>query len=316
MRDLTQAIGDGMPVFPGDPLVGITPALTIAADGVAVSAVRMGSHTGTHVDAPAHSIAGGRSMADVRLDELVGDALVIRVEGLTEHEVCGWAHLTRAGELPTTLPPIVVIDTGWARWFRDDALRERHPVIDPDAAGELVARGMRVLAVDTLSPDPTDAAGAAFPVHAIVLGADGLIVENLCALEGLPTRVRVGFFPLRLGGDGAPVRAVAWVAPTVGELFAPGPWQWGMRGDPHAWREVAERLAGRALPDEEFTFARLIETELDAVVGVRLIASAEPVHVARFDPGHGMSAGLVDPHWWRTTGIPILVDRYRAARRG
>jgi kynurenine formamidase len=49
-------------------------------------------------------------------------------------------------------------------------------------------------------------------VHEIVLGADGLIVENVTNLEGLPERVRVGFFPLRLAGDGAPVRAVAFDA--------------------------------------------------------------------------------------------------------
>ena len=72
---------------------------------------------------------------------------------------------------------------------------------------------MHLLAVDTLSPDPTDAAGTTeFPVHEIVLGADGLIVENVANLDGVPSRVRVGFFPLRLGTDGAPVRAVAFDA--------------------------------------------------------------------------------------------------------
>ena len=66
-----------------------------------------------------------------------------------------------------------------------------------------------MLAVDTLSPDETG--GSAFPVHEVVLGGDGLIVENVCGLEGLPRRVDVGFFPLRLEGDGAPVRGVAFL---------------------------------------------------------------------------------------------------------
>jgi kynurenine formamidase len=47
-------------------------------------------------------------------------------------------------------------------------------------------------------------------VHEVVLGGDGLIVENAANLGGLPSRVRIGFFPLRLGVDGAPVRAVAF----------------------------------------------------------------------------------------------------------
>lgn len=48
-------------------------------------------------------------------------------------------------------------------------------------------------------------------VHDVVLGGDGLIVENLTGLEGLPDRVRIGVFPLRLDADGAPARAVAFL---------------------------------------------------------------------------------------------------------
>jgi kynurenine formamidase len=144
----------------------------------------------------------------VPLDELVGEALVVRVPGLVDGEIYDWSRLEEAGPLPQSLPPIVIIDTGWARWFGDER-RNRHPALAPSAARELVRRGMRVLAVDTLSPDPTG--GEAFPVHEAVLGADRLIVENLRGLEGLPSRVVVGFFALALGGDGAPVRAVAFL---------------------------------------------------------------------------------------------------------
>jgi len=208
LRDLSQPIGDGMPVYPGDPEVRFSAALTLDRDGVAVTAMRMGSHTGTHVDAPSHTIAGGRTMADVRLDELVGEALVLRVRGLDEGQVYDWDLLEKSGPIPEALPPIVIIDTGWAPWFGDER-RTRHPALAPHAARELLRRGMHVLAVDTLSPDPTG--GEGFPVHEAVLGTDRLIVENLRGLDELPKRVRVGFFPLRLGGDGAPVRAVAFL---------------------------------------------------------------------------------------------------------
>ncbi|UWF77286.1 MULTISPECIES: hypothetical protein [Microbacterium] len=99
----------------------------------------------------------------------------------------------------------------WARWFGEERAR-RHPFLDPAAARELMRRGMRVLGVDTLSPDPTDADAAGFPVHEVVLGGDELIVENLRGLDGLPSRVRVGFFPLALAADGAAVRAVAFLS--------------------------------------------------------------------------------------------------------
>ncbi|GGI43789.1 kynurenine formamidase [Agromyces flavus] len=209
MRDLSHPIADGMMVYPGDPGVHLAPALELERDGAAVTSVRMGSHTGTHVDAPAHTVAGGRTMDAVGLDELVGDALVIRVAGLEDRATVGVADL---GDLPERVPAIVVLDTGWAAHFGSERAL-RHPALSAEAARELVDRGMRVLAVDTLSPDPTDAAGTTdFPVHEIVLGADGLIVENLANLDGLPPRVRIGIFPVRLGTDGAPVRAVAFDA--------------------------------------------------------------------------------------------------------
>lgn len=213
LRDLSHPIRHGMMVYPGDPSVSVGPALSLPADGVAVARVDMGSHTGTHVDAPAHTVVGGRTMASVALDELVGAALVIRVPGASEGHTYGWHDFVVDGGVPEVVPSIVLIDTGWAQWFGDDRAL-RHPFMAADAARELMRRGMHVLAVDTLSPDATDASAAAFPVHEVVLGGDGLIVENVWGLEGLPARVRVGFFPLRLEGDGAPVRGVAFVDDT------------------------------------------------------------------------------------------------------
>ncbi|MCP2636471.1 cyclase family protein [Microbacterium sp. HD4P20] len=210
LRDLSHPVRDGMMVYPGDPGVSIGPALTLASDGVAVARLDMGSHTGTHVDAPAHTVPGGRTLADVSLDELVGDAIVLRVPGAAEGQPYGWDDLVVEGGIPASLPPIVIIDTRWAQWFGDGRAL-RHPSLDAAAARELMRRGMRVLGVDTLSPDPTGASDGAFPVHEVVLGGDGLIVENVRGLEDLPSRVRVGFFPLRLDGDGAPVRGVAFL---------------------------------------------------------------------------------------------------------
>lgn len=213
MRDLSVPLRAAMQVYPGDPGVDLRPALELERDGAAVTALHLGSHSGTHVDAPAHTVAGGRTMDRVTLEELVGEALVIRVRALEgrrldDHATIGVENL---GELPTQMPAIVVIDTGWAAHFGTERAL-RHPALGVEAAGLLIDRGMHVLAVDSLSPDPTDAAGTTeFPVHELVLGADGLIVENLTALDGLPERVRIGVFPLRLAGDGAPARAVAFV---------------------------------------------------------------------------------------------------------
>lgn len=209
MRDLTQPITAGMQTYPGDPEVTCSTALSIERDGVAVSAVCLGSHTGTHIDAPAHVIAGGRTLAEIHLGELCGEAIVLRVPGLSDRSRYGLAELEASELLPSSVPPIVIIDTGWARHFGSERALH-HPFLDGDAANELVRRGMHVLAVDTHSPDATCGQGTDLSVHRAVLGSDGLVVENLTNLAALPERIRVGFFAVRLGQDGAPVRAVAF----------------------------------------------------------------------------------------------------------
>jgi kynurenine formamidase len=207
VRDLSHPLVTGMQVYPGDPAVRLQPALELERDGVAVTALHLGSHSGTHIDAPSHTIAGGRTMDQVRLDELVGDALVLRVPGLADSATVTARDL---GDLPDRVPPIVVFDLGWARHFGTTRALS-HPAVGADVARLLLDRGMHVLCVDTLSPDPTGPEGGTeFPVHGVVLGADGLIVENLAGVDGLPDRVRIGIFPLRLAGDGAPVRAVVF----------------------------------------------------------------------------------------------------------
>ncbi len=200
-----------MQVFPGDPEVEITAALSISADGAQVARLQLGSHTGTHLDAPCHSIEGGRSTSEVRLEELTGEALVLHLPRLEADAEIVWDHL--AEQVPKEVPRIVLLATGWDRCFGTGEYLS-HPVLSPSAAEELWSRGMRVLAVDTLNPDRTLQPGQEFrlPVHELLLGSDGLIVENVRGASDLPSRCRVGFFPLNLASaDGAPVRAVAWV---------------------------------------------------------------------------------------------------------
>ena len=210
LLDLSHPVDTGIQVFPGDPQVELSRALTLDDDGVAVTMVNCGSHTGTHIDAPCHTVAGGRDMSGIELDELCGTASVFHIPGLVPGQEISFDDL---GFVAARVDPLVIVATGWDQYFGDQMYFE-HPVISPETAAELRARGMRVLAVDTLNPDRTlqSADGVGFPVHTEILGNDGLIVENLRGATLLPPRCEVGFFPFKLEGtDGAPVRAVAWI---------------------------------------------------------------------------------------------------------
>jgi len=197
LLDLTHPLVPGMQVYPSDPEFRCAPALSLAADGVAVTELHLGTHTGTHVDAPAHVVPGAAGLADLDLDLFRGEALVADVRGVRE---IGPADL---GELRPGV--VLVVCTGWSRHFGTPAYLD-HPWLTADAARAVVAAGIRALAVDTLSPDPRDS----LAVHEVVLGAGGVILENLRGVERLLGRpATLTFLPLALNGDGSPVRAVA-----------------------------------------------------------------------------------------------------------
>lgn len=211
LYDLSHPLAAGMPVYPGDPAVSIQSATTVAADGAKVSQLQLGSHAGTHVDAPAHVVDGGATVDQLDLDLLVGAAHILhaRSPGSPALRDKGLQHGDLAA-LPDQLPNIVCIATGWDQYFHT-ALRAQHPYLELELVHALWRRGARVLGVDTLSPDPTSGAAASFAVHEFWLGSGGVIVENLRGLTGLSDRVQMSLLPLNLRGlDGSPIRAVAW----------------------------------------------------------------------------------------------------------
>ncbi|RZS58797.1 kynurenine formamidase [Microcella putealis] len=212
--DLSHRIIGGMTVFPGDPVVTVSDAATVAADGFRVSALHLGSHTGTHIDAPAHSIVDGATLEAIPLEQLIAPLVVLDARGHAARASIGPEVLAAAPAIAAG--DIVAIMTGWDARF-DDASYLEHPVIDVALADALWAGGVRVLGVDSLNPDPSwpgDDGAWHLPVHELWLGRGGVIVENLRSLDRVPASgAEAIILPLKLDGlDGAPVRAVARVA--------------------------------------------------------------------------------------------------------
>jgi kynurenine formamidase len=224
-----------MPVYPGDPAVEIVRALSVESDGVEVSRVSLGSHTGTHVDAPSHVVPGGRTIDLLGFDELWGPAVVVGLEDLAAGEAITASRLAplvsglsapRRVLLCTRAEPCQVpAPEGEERTFHPTPHR---PFLTADAARLLWDAGTRLLGIDTPTPDPTHQGPGELPVHQLFLGQDGIIVENLRGLAGFrpaaaggatagtslhgdwTADVELGVFPLPLAGlDGAPARVVA-----------------------------------------------------------------------------------------------------------
>jgi Putative cyclase len=75
--DLSHEYADDMPLYPGLPSPSFHDFANVARDGYAMSEYRLLNHIGTHVDAPAHQIAGGDTLDEIPLERLVTEAVTV-----------------------------------------------------------------------------------------------------------------------------------------------------------------------------------------------------------------------------------------------
>ena len=209
-HDCTHPITPPMTVYPGDPRVGRTPHATHEEDGYRVTRLELGTHSGTHIDAPSHTEPDGRPLDSFPVETFAFDARLVDCRGKDPRDPI------ERDELPTpTDADLLVLHTGWADNWGTDAYFD-HPYLTGDAATWCADHDYHV-AIDALNVDPTPSENAdetlepdGVPAHHALLGTDHLILENLTNLNGLPERFRLSAFPLAVSGaDGAPVRAVA-----------------------------------------------------------------------------------------------------------
>jgi len=204
--DVTVPIRDAMAVYRANPPVRIRPAMTLRKDGVNLSELCLGSHTGTHVDAPSHFIKGGKGIDRVELERFLGPAYVAdlrRVEG-------GISALDLA---EARIPPAsrrVLLRTSNSRWWHPArAFRTDFVYLAPDGADWLVERGVQLVGIDYLSIEGYGVPGA--PTHKRLLGAGIPILEGLDLFNVRPGRWQMAAFPLRIkDGDAGGTRAVLW----------------------------------------------------------------------------------------------------------
>ncbi len=221
--DLSHAINDKMPAWPGDSRVfEATVVATPEKDGYFARSFWMLEHYGTHLDAPSHFPHGKHSVDQIPVQHLFGPAVLIDVRDdvsknpdyrLATTRVVKWEALH--GRIPAGA--IVLLRTGWSsRW--PDQTRYRNmdaggimhfPGFSVPAAKLLIERGVSALGIDTLSVDY--GASKEFEVHRVDLPADLYNLENLANLDKLP---EAGAFiiaaPIKLeGGSGGACRVFA-----------------------------------------------------------------------------------------------------------
>jgi arylformamidase len=203
--DISLRISEDLLTWPGDPAISLEPTSRISrGDRANVSLLKLGTHTGTHVDPPVHFIDGADPIDRVSLEVLIGDALVA---DLSSASSIGPAEL-EALAMPKGTERLLCRTRNSELWTRERAsFPDDYVAVTPEGARWVVDRGLRLLGVDFLSVEregPPD-----YPVHHMLLGGGTIIVEGLDLSRVEPGPYTLYCLPLQiLGGDGGPARAV------------------------------------------------------------------------------------------------------------
>jgi arylformamidase len=204
--DVSVPIRGGMLHWPGNPEIVVTQTEDLRRGDVAtVSAMSLGVHTGTHVDAPSHFIIDGSGVDAIGLDRLIGPARVLDMGDVARIQPADLERRDiRAGDR-------VLFKTRNSRYWKEEDFRPDYTSLTPEAARWLVERGVRTVGIDYLSVGAKD------------LGPEThqpLFAAGIGVIEGLDlSRVDPGLYdliclPIRLEGlDGAPARVVLRKSP-------------------------------------------------------------------------------------------------------
>jgi arylformamidase len=207
ITDLTHIIYPDMPVFPGTEQPVFEKANTLEKDGFQEAKITMYSHTGTHIDAPAHMLSDGPYLDDLDINHFIGKATIldfskdniklIDVDSLKLHE-----DKIKSVEF-------LIIKTGWSKYWGSKKYYEDFPSLSEASAKWLSEFTLKGIGIDAISID--DMKSTTFAVHKILMPKNILIIENLTNLDSILSEYfTLSVLPLKnKTADGSPVRAIS-----------------------------------------------------------------------------------------------------------
>jgi kynurenine formamidase len=176
--DLSQPLYDGAPNCPAHPIPRSEQTADHPEHGWRMEVLTMASHTGSHLDAPLHKIAGGKSITDLPLEAFTGPARIVDLRPLEPETAIGPDRLQ--GPLADLRPDeIVLLCTGWGDLrSRTELWLRQSPFLSPEGARWLVERKVRGVGIDHYSiggsRDPVNST-----THTVLLGAGVWVAEEL-----------------------------------------------------------------------------------------------------------------------------------------
>lgn len=198
--DLTVLLNEQTPVYPGDLATVIKPAGVFEKDGFNDHYVSIGTHVGTHIDAPLHMLADGKSLDQISVERFVGRGVYVKIEDKK-------FDLDKIQNAGIEEGDIVLFHTGLIDIYDKDEYYSDYPEIPEGVAEYLIDKKVKMVGMDMSGPDHPP-----FKIHKILLGGGVLIIENLTNLAELAGKdFTVYALPIKLQVDGAPARVIARV---------------------------------------------------------------------------------------------------------
>lgn len=201
LYDISRPITPALAVWPGDTSYSTRPVLRISnGDSVNLTTLTLSAHTGTHADAPYHFLEEGRKINQVRLEAYLGAAHVADFSDVSGPLTLAHLERVRLAEVERLLIRTRCSELPDAQWPEDIVF----PTVE--TARFLASQGVKLFGTDCPSVDPLDS--KTLDAHKALHAGGIAILEGLLLKGVAPGRYELIALPLKLDGDGSPVRAL------------------------------------------------------------------------------------------------------------
>ncbi len=202
--DISVPLSSKLPVWPGEAAPQIRQTASMKKGDVCnVSFLEIGSHTGTHIDAPLHFVDDAPTTNEIPLEKLIGPCEVVDMRGKTRITADDLAALN----LPEATEKILFKTDNSQLWDKPQhTFFEDFCALTADAAQWVVDQGIHLVGIDYLSIQRYH---DNFDTHVILLSNEVVIVEGLDLRAVQPGNYRLLCLPLKIEGvEGTPARAI------------------------------------------------------------------------------------------------------------
>lgn len=208
--DLTHTITENMPLFPGTEPPKLTTVNNYEANGFRETLLQITTHTGTHIDPPAHVYSGKATLDALPPEQFIGKALVINCRNLQEGEAITLQNITRYGE-KAAKADFLLFNLGWDSFWGTPAYFGNYPCLTDDALDYILNGSYKGIGFDVMGIDPIN--DETLRLHKKLFADKQIVnIENLKNLHLCGEKLFwFSCFPLKIpNSDCSPIRAVAW----------------------------------------------------------------------------------------------------------